>query len=183
MARDSYHHGDLRQQLMNAAIAEIDRIGPAALSLRALARQLGVSHAAPAHHFGDKTGLLTAIALEGYQQLGAALGPARGLLDLGVRYAVFATTHRAHFEVMFTPALLHLDDAELIRARDAVSSRLRVAVGEHRGSSDDPADIGAAWAMAHGFAELWRSGAMPALLNGDTLEDGARRVLGRLEPG
>jgi AcrR family transcriptional regulator len=64
-----YHHGDLRHALMAAALKDIQRDGPAALSLRALARQVGVSHAAPVHYFGDKAGLLTAIATEGYLKL------------------------------------------------------------------------------------------------------------------
>ena len=57
-----YHHGDLRQAVLTAAVAVLDESGPTQLSLRDLARRAGVSHAAPAHHFGDKAGLLTAIA-------------------------------------------------------------------------------------------------------------------------
>ena len=62
-----YHHGNLRRALLDAALESIAAAGPAALSLRELARRVGVSHAAPAHHFGDKAGLLTALATEGYR--------------------------------------------------------------------------------------------------------------------
>ena len=98
----------------------------------------------------DKAGLLTAIAVEGYRQLGAALAGADGLLDLGVRYATFAAAYPAHFEVMFTPALLRAGDADLATAREDVSLLLRAAVSSQLGSAD-AADIGAAWAIAQRF--------------------------------
>ncbi len=72
-----YHHGDLRQAVLDAAVAAITEAGPAAVSLRELARRAGVSHAAPAHHFGDKAGLLTALAAEGYDLLADALHTAQ----------------------------------------------------------------------------------------------------------
>jgi AcrR family transcriptional regulator len=68
-----YHHGDLRRAVLDAAVAAIAESGPAALSLRDLARRAEVSHAAPAHHFGDKAGVLTALAAEGYALLADAL--------------------------------------------------------------------------------------------------------------
>ena len=68
-----YHHGELRRALIDAALAVIERDGVSALSLRDLARRLGVSHAAPAHHFADKAALLVEIAREGYERFGAAL--------------------------------------------------------------------------------------------------------------
>src|SRR5947207_11340311 len=105
----AYHHGDLRRALMAAAIEAIGEHGPAAVSLRDLARRANVSHAAPAHHFKDKAGLLTAIAVDGYDMLGDALradaGQAGPLLDVGASYVRFALEHPAHFEVMFRPDL------------------------------------------------------------------------------
>src|ERR1700716_2929700 len=68
-----YHHGDPRRVLLEEAGASLRESGPAARSLRALARRAGVSHAAPAHHFGDKRGLLTAVAAEGFRRLSASL--------------------------------------------------------------------------------------------------------------
>ena len=68
-----YHHGHLRQAILAAAIDALTESGPARLSLRELARRAGVSHAAPAHHFGDKAGLLTAVAAQGYTLLADAL--------------------------------------------------------------------------------------------------------------
>ena len=67
-----YHHGDLRAVLLHAAEAELAERGIEAFSLRSVAKRAGVSHAAPAHHFGDTGGLLTALAAQGYQQFLAA---------------------------------------------------------------------------------------------------------------
>src|SRR5215210_1552970 len=95
-----YHHGDLRRALLDAAVEAIAADGPAAVSLRDLARRAGVSHAAPAHHFGDKAGLLTAVAAQGYQLLADTLTAARqrsgDFLEVGVAYVRFAVDHRAH---------------------------------------------------------------------------------------
>src|SRR5215203_6275096 len=118
-----YHHGDLPRALLDAAVEAIAEVGPAAVSLRDLARRTGVSHAAPAHHFGDKAGLLTAVAADGFRRLAATLGEAYeatgSFLEVGVAYARFAAIHRAHFEVMFRPELYRTDDPDLVRARDA----------------------------------------------------------------
>ncbi|KUO18946.1 TetR/AcrR family transcriptional regulator [Streptomyces dysideae] len=152
-----YHHGDLRRAVLTAALDVIAVDGPAALSLRDLARRAGVSHAAPAHHFKDRTGLLTAIAAEGFGLLAATLADASDLKDAGVRYVRFAREHPAHFQVMFTPQLLRADDLELATARALAADALRTAVSAVR-----PDDLGidarlagvAAWSLAHGFATL-----------------------------
>ena len=70
-AGDTYHHGDLRAALIEAALAELEETGPEGFSLRKVARRAGVSPAAPARHFKDVTGLLTALAAEGYRRFRA----------------------------------------------------------------------------------------------------------------
>jgi AcrR family transcriptional regulator len=152
-----YHHGDLRRAIMSAALEAIAADGPAALSLRDLARRAGVSHAAPAHHFKDRTGLLTAIAAEGHDLLARALREAADLREAGVRYVRFAREHPAHFQVMFAPYLLRTDDAGLVAARTLSDAALREAVAgvptRDRGVETRLAGI-AAWSLAHGFATL-----------------------------
>ncbi|MFC8964293.1 TetR/AcrR family transcriptional regulator [Streptomyces sp. NPDC057094] len=152
-----YHHGDLRRAILGAALDVIAAEGPTALSLRDLARRAGVSHAAPAHHFKDRTGLLTAIAAEGYALLAAALDTADDLRDAGVRYVRFAREHPAHFQVMFSPELLRGNDLELTAAKTLAGERLRAAVSavpaEGRGEDARLAGV-AAWSLAHGFATL-----------------------------
>jgi AcrR family transcriptional regulator len=156
-ARRSYHHGDLRRAVLTAALDVIASDGPSALSLRDLARRAGVSHAAPAHHFKDRTGLLTAIAAEGFGLLATTLREAGDLQDAGVRYVRFAREHPAHFQVMFTPGLLRAEDLELTTARALAGDALRDAVSalpaEGRGTDARMAGI-AAWSLAHGFATL-----------------------------
>src|ERR1700742_1157852 len=72
-----YHHGDLRRALIDAATRLLETEGPSALSLRAVAREAGVSPAAPYHHFKDKGELLAAVAQQGWEMLNASLGKAR----------------------------------------------------------------------------------------------------------
>ena len=155
--RRPYHHGDLRRAILTAALDVIAADGPSALSLRDLARRAGVSHAAPAHHFKDRTGLLTAIAAEGFGLLAGAIGEAADLKDAGVRYVRFAREHPAHFQVMFAPELLRDGDLELTTARALATDALRHAVSavppEGRGPDDRLAGV-AAWSLAHGFATL-----------------------------
>ncbi|MFE0652927.1 TetR/AcrR family transcriptional regulator [Streptomyces sp. NPDC059534] len=176
-SRNSYHHGDLRQAVLAAALDVIAAEGPAALSLRDLARRAGVSHAAPAHHFKDRTGLLTAIAAQGYELLADALADAPELRERGVRYVRFAVAHPAHFTVMFQPELLRADDPDLLAARERASAELRAGVAAlpPGTAAPDPAGPGAAgeppadtvrdapgartvgiaaWSLAHGFATL-----------------------------
>ncbi|MFC8678767.1 TetR/AcrR family transcriptional regulator [Streptomyces griseorubiginosus] len=152
-----YHHGDLRRAILGAALDVIAAEGPAALSLRDLARRAGVSHAAPAHHFKDRTGLLTAIAAEGFGLLAAALKEAADLKDAGVRYVRFAREHPAHFQVMFAPGLLRADDLELTTGRALATDALRTSVSGVR-AEDFGVDARlagvAAWSLAHGFATL-----------------------------
>ncbi|MGW1956300.1 TetR/AcrR family transcriptional regulator [Streptomyces sp. NPDC001920] len=155
--RRPYHHGDLRRAILAAALDVIGADGPSALSLRDLARRAGVSHAAPAHHFKDRTGLLTAIAAEGFGLLASALTEADDLKDAGVRYVRFAREHPAHFQVMFTPELLRADDLELTTARTLAGDALRGAVSGVRPESfgiDSRLAGVAAWSLAHGFATL-----------------------------
>ena len=167
-----YHHGNLRRVILDAALDEIGERGPLDLSMRELARRAGVSHAAPAHHFGDKTGLLTAIATEGNELLGDALRLARetgGFLEVGLAYIQFAVDHPAHFDVMFRPHLLRSDDPELVAAR-AVTTALLYGPASHEFPDDDALRIGiAGWAFVHGFASLWLSGNLQHRLGDDPI--------------
>ncbi|WP_025620364.1 TetR/AcrR family transcriptional regulator [Salinispora cortesiana] len=178
-----YHHGDLRRALLAAAAVAIEESGPAALSLRDLARRAGVSHAAPAHHFGDKPGLLTALAVEGFDLLAAALQTGDSLLEMGVAYVDFAVRRRAHFEVMYSPDLYRADAPEVVAARGRSRAVLRSAVAD---LPPGPGAVGgaagdalAAWSIVHGFATLWKAGALPDEA-GDDPREAARVVIRRL---
>jgi AcrR family transcriptional regulator len=177
-----YHHGDLPRALLEAAIQAIAEVGPAAVSLRDLARRAGVSHAAPAHHFGDKAGLLTAVATDGFERLAVTLRETYqttgSFLEVGVAYVRFAVNHRAHFEVMFRPELYHSDDPELVRAREQARSLLYPPAAEAANSPDSGGDLRAgvaAWSLVHGLATLWLNHNLPPQL-GDDPEQIAREV-------
>jgi AcrR family transcriptional regulator len=178
-----YHHGDLRRALLDAAVEVLAEAGPSALSLRHLARRAGVSHAAPAHHFGDRAGLLTAVAAEGHRLLGEALQAAwertGEFLEVGVAYVRFAVDHPGHFDVMFTPDLHDEDDPDL-RAATAASSALLFGPLRERAPGEDVTSAAvAAWSLVHGLAALWRNGVLPDQL-GDDVEAAARSVLRHL---
>jgi AcrR family transcriptional regulator len=168
-----YHHGDLRRTVLDEALAAIERAGPAGFSLRELARRAGVSHAAPAHHFGDKVGLLTAIAVEGFDMLADELQDAfdrtGSFLEVGVAYVGFAVRHRAHFEVMFRPELLRGDDPTLARARERSRQALYGPIGSvPLDPTTDTLRAGvAAWALVHGLATLYLEGNLPPALGKD----------------
>jgi AcrR family transcriptional regulator len=186
MTRTSYHHGDLRRALLDEAAAMIEEHGVGRLSLRELARRVGVSHAAPAHHFRDKTGLLTALATEGFQLLEIASTLAYrktgSFLEVGVAYVRFAVEHPAHFEVMFLPGLLDNEDRDLLAARVSARARLYPPAAELAGADPDSTTAGlAAWTLVHGLASLWLDGALPDTV-GDDPEALTRAVASHLFP-
>ncbi|MEV7886083.1 TetR/AcrR family transcriptional regulator [Streptomyces sp. NPDC002817] len=180
-SRRSYHHGDLRRAVLTAALDVIAADGPSALSLRDLARRAGVSHAAPAHHFGDRTGLLTAIAAEGFGLLATALREAPDLKEAGVHYVRFAREHPAHFQVMFSPGLLRADDLELTTARTLAGDALREAVSGVDPEGVEPRLAGvAAWSLAHGFATLLLGHNLDGPVEGRDPEEVFRTLAGML---
>lgn len=117
-ATDRYHHGNLPNALRAAAAEVIGERGLAGFSLREVARRAGVSHNAPAHHFGDVRGLLTSLATEGFAALHAATSaatvgiddPVERLTAIGVAYVELARSHPAHCAVMFRVDLIDGDD-------------------------------------------------------------------------
>lgn len=186
--RTAYHHGDLRRVVLATAVELIAEEGVDNISLRELARRAEVSHAAPAHHFGDKAGLFTAIAAEGFDLLAVALEGADDdrpapLREQGVRYVEFAEQHPGHFAVMFRPGLLHADDPDLADARARAGRALRGGVRElsENRRPDDIEDAAlAAWALAHGFAALRRSGSLDQRLQGRDPSDVFRAIASHL---
>jgi AcrR family transcriptional regulator len=142
-ARGAYHHGNLRRAVLDATAAVIAERGVTGFGLREVARRAGVSHTAPAHHFGDATGLLTAFAVEGFTLLGAALAaapiePRDPVLGVGIAYVRFAVDHRPHFEVMFRPDVVRADDPELAAARAMAIQPLTTGLRAVAGVSEAP---------------------------------------------
>lgn len=169
ISQPAYHHGNLRRVIIDAALQAIGESGPAGWSLRELARRAGVSHAAPAHHFGDKAGLLTAMAAEGFELFADGLERAAGdVFEAGVAYVRFAIDHRPYFEVMFRPELYRADDPGMRSARERAAHVLVTSAGRLSPSPEqDRLTTIAAWSLAHGFAGLWLSGSLPESTEGD----------------
>jgi AcrR family transcriptional regulator len=179
---DDYHHGSLRQAVLDRAVAVIAAEGPEGFSLRSLAADLGVSHTAPRHHFGSREGVLNAVAAQGFRLLAERLAEVResgsGFLEAGVAYVDFALSHPAHFRVMFSPSLLDETNPELHDARQATFAELRSGVDQlsRAGQIEDAAAaVIAAWAIVHGIATLALTGNLdaaelrPLIADGDIL--------------
>ena len=166
-----YHHGDLRRALLEAAVEAIGQQGVDRLSIRGLARATDVSHTAFRHHFGDRRGLLTALAAQGYVGMARSLravdatGP-EGFLEIGVAYVCWALDHPAHFQVMFRPDLVDQADPELTSSRDALGAALMAGAGDFAGQQQtgdprtNPLAL-AAWSLTHGYATLALAGNLP----------------------
>jgi AcrR family transcriptional regulator len=168
-----YHHGDLKVALVDAVEQVVRERGLGHVSLRAVARQVGVTHAASAHHFDNKAGLLTAFATQGYLQLAGAVlaaiddaqpvdGPSI-LEAVGRGYVRFALDNPGRFEVMFRLDLLNAHDPEFIAASEGAYSLLVSTVARCQsegflGGKDPEVVAVSAWSMVHGLAALWISG-------------------------
>lgn len=169
----AYHHGDLPAALLSAVASAVADCGVSGVSLRDVARRAGVSHSAPAHHFGNKAGLLTAFATLGYQLLAesvieevvesGAAGETGELAAIGRGYVRFALAHPAHFEVMFRLDALDRDSAAFTQASEAAYALLTAtiercqAAGRLHGRSPEVVAV-SAWSLVHGFSALWLSG-------------------------
>jgi AcrR family transcriptional regulator len=164
MAKDTYHYGNLRPAVLEEAARMIADQGPEQLSLRELARRVGVSHAAPIHHFQDRRGLFTALAAQGFEILAARLGEAQpDFIAQAVAYVRFALDHPGHYAVMFDRSLLDPEDASLVAGQAASQAYLDAGVAtlppHVRGGDADVAAL-AAFSLVHGFATLWLNGGL-----------------------
>ena len=166
MTRPTYHHGDLRAAILTEAARLVDERGADRVSLRELAREAGVSHAAPAHHFTDRRGLFTALAAQGFELLAVALAEARPrFLDAALAYVRFAIEHPGHYRVMFDKSLVDPSSRELAAAQAAAGAELSRGVAslpdQHAQADPSGAEL-AAWSLVHGFSMLWLNDAVNA---------------------
>src|SRR5271166_4480361 len=125
-AKQPYHHGNLKQSLLDSAVELIGEVGPEAFTLREVARRAGVSHNAPYRHFRDKDDLLAAVAAQGFRELTEAMREAgqrqssslEKLKQSGVAYVAFAVRRPEHFTVMFDAPVCSNDDPEYVQASE-----------------------------------------------------------------
>lgn len=168
--RSTYHHGDLRNALVRAALDSISTGSPEQITLREVSRRVGVNHRAVYRHFEDLTALLAAVAEEGYRMLLATLEetlapmkratPDKRLEALAVAYLCFAVDHPAHYRIMFGRRLN--EDGRFDVLEELVERAYGLLAGEIRSGqaagrfADFPAReaVFAFWSLAHGFASL-----------------------------
>jgi AcrR family transcriptional regulator len=167
-----YHHGDLKSAVLLAAEKILERNGLQAVTLRAVARAVGVSHTAPKNHFGDLMGLLSELAAVGYLRFAAALGEAVSstsgdardrLRAMGSAYVTFARTHPRLFLLMFHSERLDMKRPSLLAAIDESRQSLRTAViSSAEGRPMKPVEVAArataSWSLVHGLAMLLLDG-------------------------
>lgn len=176
-----YHHGDLHEALLLAAKRVAEREGLNGLTLRAVAREAGVSHAAPAHHFGDVTGLLSELAAVGFKQFSAALGvagcavgsPEAAAQGRANAYVAFARENPCMFQLMFRAERLDHDRPVLHDAAKTAFAKLAGIVGARRHEDISPdhltlpqaAEVARIWSLVHGFAMLHLDGRLKHVLD------------------
>lgn len=198
-----YHHGDLREALLQSAERLVESSGDMAFTLRACAREAGVSHAAPAHHFNDLAGLNAALVQRAFDRLSAYMdryaavsvdaGHSR-MAAIGLAYIDFALRHPGLYRLMFRCDVSGLADAypALKSAADACHGRLLATVRESLGHSGEVDErvvqerAALAWSVVHGYASLALEGHFASECNSGApdqanLLEFAGRVLGGLQ--
>jgi AcrR family transcriptional regulator len=192
----NYHHGNLREALVAGAIRVLEEEGIAALSLRRVAKESGVSQAAPYAHFADKKSLLTEVANRGFalfrdrmaQEAERAAARDGYLVGLGKGYVFFALENPALFHLMFGGQLSELIDVDCLQQSFGPSYQLLVdAIHRQPLTSQYDAtpelDIAHAWALVHGLASLLQAKTFaPRMYGYDTVDafatDMLRKFLG-----
>ena len=178
-----YHHGNLRQALLEAALIILEKEGEAGLGLRDLARAVGVSAAAPYRHFDSRAALLEALAVTGFQRFSAAMeavassNPADPMAAMGKTYVLFALSNANLFRLMFSPQLKKDGRPGLRMAADAAFDTLRHVVGGDMQTVRIKAL--AAWAKVHGLSILLLDGQI-ALRAGEDTEALIAEIIGGL---
>lgn len=193
-----YHHGNLKETLLDAAEAELTANGIEQLSLRAIAKRAGVSHAAPAHHFRDVNGMLTALAARGFEifiaalearHVAAAPDPSSQLTASGLGYIDFALANPALFRLMFSSKRPDFENETL----NALSRRsFEILMEGVSAARNDPSqseadlmtDVAATWSIVHGLADLLVAGRLKYLrdLEPDELEAVLVEIIQRSTP-
>jgi len=167
-AASSYHHGDLRNALLRTTEELLESAGLERFTLREVARRAGVSHGAPAHHFGDARGLLSEFTAQSFNDMAALMAthrqhavkdPFEQLVASGIGYVDYALAHRARFQLMFRSDRLDPERESLIEAGAKAyghlvecTTRITAEIGAPDHTIQQKATL--AWSMVHGFATL-----------------------------
>jgi AcrR family transcriptional regulator len=175
-----YHHGALREALLAASERVLERDGLQGLTLRAAAREAGVSHAAPTHHFGDLAGLLSELAALGFRRYNAELSDAGSVpgtpvergMSRAKRYVAYARAHPGMYSLMFRtekldmarPALHEAAEAAFAGLAGAIAARTQQPISKQSLTLEQAAEIVRAWSLIHGFTTLLLDGRLTDIL-------------------
>lgn len=174
----NYHHGDLKNALIRAGIEILSKEGVQALSLRKVAKQAGVSHAAPYAHFADKQALIAAIAAEGYKKLYEQLSMAKEqgddplacLVAVAFAYVQFAIDEPDHFRITFSGAVeAEQNYPEYVEQSKRCFALVVTVVADCQRHGvlmqrDTQLTAVSIWASIHGFVQLFLSNQLPSVL-------------------
>jgi AcrR family transcriptional regulator len=185
-AAKAYHHGGLREALITAGRAILEKEGIEALTLRACARKAGVSHAAPQHHFASISDLLAEIAATGFEDFVKALdtaaaeapSPVDRLKAMGQGYVAFARERPALYQLMFGVSA-PLKSERLQTAKMAAWDQLANLVSAAAGPDDKEAKAMQVWSTVHGFSMLVISQRLPSKIS---ISQALARVVDGLAP-
>lgn len=175
-AKNAYHHGDLRRALTEAAWRLVRKDGVEALTLREVARRVGVTHAAPYHHFPSREALLDALSEEAFEALGDAMeasivnvtDPTERLRAIGRAYIDQARAHPERAQVMFRrhpgPPQEHTPDSHRARSFGCLFDAVVACQEAGVAPAGDPYELAlTAWSLVHGFATLWVDGPLESM--------------------
>ncbi len=162
--RDNYHHGDLRQAVLNLARQRIDEEGAEKLSMRSLATKIGVAHRAIYNHFSDKDALLSAVAAGGFHELSGLLSKTKNAAGFVRTYATFALNHRQLYTIMMNRSYAQFEDVpELRTGADAMIATSKAVLAPEQGSNDEQRrTVMRYWMLVHGGVGLHSSGTLKA---------------------
>lgn len=183
-----YHHGDLARTLVEAGSEILAEAGVEALTLRAVTRRAGVSATAATPHFGNLTGLRSAIAATGYDALACRLNAAQGAdaVQAGMAYLDFARTNPDLFRLMFRREMLDFGHPALAEASTRAFSVLKALSGRtESGANDkpDPARLAGLWGRVHGLAVLSIDGMLSPFTDEASDDDVTKFLRCALEQG
>jgi AcrR family transcriptional regulator len=188
--RDTYHHGDLKRALTQAALDLVQEKGPKGFTLREVARRAGVSAAAPYRHFADRAQLLAAVATQGFVQLDDTMAavaatttdPTAQALAMGRAYVRWAVAHPDYYQVMFGSELDKENNPEVLTAGLRAFGQLLAVIGRCQEAgllvAGDPSEFaGPTWSLLHGVATLTIGGDLGHVGIGEDSEVLAERAL------
>ncbi|MEP2980347.1 MAG: TetR/AcrR family transcriptional regulator [Lentilitoribacter sp.] len=193
----SYHHGNLREALLEAAELELIEKGVEKFSLRGVAKRAGVSHAAPAPHFGDVTGLLSALASVSFKRFAQAMQSSSDavednhpekskakLVAIGMGYIKYASEHSDMFDLQFSSERIDPSKAFLEKlssnSYDVLEAHVQAVLQlDDRKLEDEPDAAPMMWATTHGLASLFARRKRNGGPQGQELQDAFERILWR----